>query len=156
MQRKLDDMRNIFFVMGFFFVLVGVFGVSYTWNHDHRKTETLEEYATLEFVSSRDEFGNLEGANLFLWDYRFDRAQLLNKVIIYIDGVPWEINAATRQTLSERQNENKLFFQFPKSSLRDMLAAKEFRLKFYYDNGQSIDLPVGKKELLSWQRKLRW
>jgi hypothetical protein len=37
-----------------------------------------------------------------------------------------------------------------------MLMAKEFRLKFYYDNGQSIDLPLGKNELISWQRKLRW
>ena len=149
-------MRKIFFVIGIFFMLSGIFGVSYTWNHDHRKTEFLEKYATLEFVSARDEFGNLEGANLSLWDYRFDKSQLLKKVIIFIDGVPFELNAATRQTLSNRQNENKLFVQFPKSSLRDMLKAKEFRLKFYYDNGQSIDLPLGKKELLAWQRKLRW
>ena len=149
-------MRRIFFVLGIFFMLVGIFGVSYTWSHDHRKTEFLEEYATLEFKSARDEKGYLEGANLSLWDYRFDKAQLLDKAIIFIDGVPWEVDAATRQTLSNRQNENKLFIQFPKSSLRDMLTAKEIRLKFYYDNGQSVDLPLGKNELITWQRKLRW
>ena len=149
-------MRKIFFVIGFFFMLVGIFGISYTWNHDHRETEFLEDYATLEFVSARDEEGNLEGANLFLWDYRFDKAQLLKKAIIFIDGVPWELNAATRQTHYELKNENKLFVAFPKSSLQDMLTAKEFRLKFYYDNGQSIDLPLGKNEFISWQRKLRW
>lgn len=149
-------MRKIFFVIGIFFMLVGIFGISYTWNHDHRKTEFLEEYATLEFKSARDEFGNLEGANLSLWDYRFDKAQLLNKAIIFIDGVPWEVDAFTKQTPSKTQNENKLFIAFPKFSLRDMLTAKEIRLKFYYDNGQSIDLPLGKNELITWQRKLRW
>lgn len=149
-------MRKIFFVVGFFFMLVGVFGFSYTWNYDHRKTEFLEEYAVLEFKSARDENGYLEGANLSLWDYRYDKAQLLDKAIIFIDGVPWELDAATRQTLSNAKNENKLFIQFPKQSLRDMLTAKEFRLKFYYDNGQSIDLPLSKNELITWQRKLRW
>lgn len=149
-------MRKIFFVIGIFFMLAGVFGFSYTWSHDHRRTEFLEEYAALEFKSARDERGYLEGANLSLWDYRFDKAQLLKKAIIFIDGVPWEVDAATRQTLSKRKNENKLFIQIPKSSLRDMLTAKEIRLKFYYDNGQTIDLPLGKSELISWQRKLRW
>lgn len=149
-------MRKFFFVVGFFFMLVGVFGFSYTWNHDHRKTEFLEEYAVLDFKSARDENGYLEGANLSLWDYRYDKAQLLDKAIIFIDGVPWELDAATRQTLSNAKNENKLFIQFPKQSLRDMLTAKEFRLKFYYDNGQSIDLPLSKNELITWQRKLRW
>ena len=149
-------MRKIFFVIGIFFILAGIFGISYTWNHDHRKAEFLEEYATLEFKSARDEEGNLENANLSLWDYRYDKAQLLKKAIIFIDGVPWELNAATRQTAYEFKNENKLFVSFPKSSLQDMLTAKEFRLKFYYDNGQSIDLPLGKDEFISWQRKLRW
>ena len=149
-------MRKIFFVIGIFFMLTGILGISYTWNHDHRKTEFLEQYATLEFVSARDEKGNLEGANLSLWDYRFDKAQLLNKAIIFIDGVPWELNAATRQTSYEMKQESKLFISLPKLSLRDMLTAKEFRLKFYYDNGQSIDLPLSKNELISWQRKLRW
>ena len=149
-------MRKIFFAVGFFFMLTGIFGVLYTWSHDHRRTEFLEEYAALEFVSARDEKGNLEGANLSLWDYRFDKAQLLKKAIIFIDGVPLELDAATRQTLSNIRNENKLFISLPKSSLRDMLTAKEFRLKFYYDNGQSIDLPLSKNELITWQRKLRW
>ena len=149
-------MRKIFFGIGIFFMLAGILGFYYTWNHDHRKTEFLEQYATLEFVSARDEKGNLEGANLSLWDYRFDKSQLLKKAIIFIDGVPWELNAATRQTSYSVKNENKLFVSLPKLSLKDMLTAKEFRLKFYYDNGQSIDLPIGKNELLSWQRKLRW
>lgn len=149
-------MRKIFFVVGFFFVMVGVFGISYTWSHDHRKTDTLEEYATLEFQSARDEVGNLEGANLSLWDYRYDKAQLVKTAIVFIDGVPLELNAFTRQTLSNVRNENKLFVQFPKSILREILTAKEVRLKFSYDNGQSVDLPLGKNELIAWQRKLRW
>lgn len=149
-------MRKFFLVIGIILMLLGVFGISFTWSHDHRTVETLEEYATLNFQSSRDVNGQLEGAVLSLWDYRYDNARLLKKAVLFTNGVPWEMVAATKQTQVNWQNENKLFVNFPKSSLRDMLMAKEIRFKFYYDNGQSIDLPLGKKELIAWQRKLRW
>ncbi len=149
-------MRRFFLGLGILLMLIGIFGVSYTWHHDHRKVATLESYATLDFKVARDEFGDLEGANLSLWDYRYDKSQLLPKAVLYVDGVPQEFSAATKQTPAQWQNENKLFVSLPKPSLIQILAAKEVRIQFFYDNNQSIDLPLGPKELVLWQRKLRW
>lgn len=149
-------MQKILLGVGVLLMLLGSFGASYAWNHDHRKVETLEQYATIDFQVARDGDGNWESATLSLFDYRFDDAKLLNKAVVFTDGAPWEIDAATRQTRQGLRNENKLFFHFPRSSLKDLLLAKEIRVKFFYDNGQSIDLPLSKKVLLAWQRKLRW
>ena len=149
-------MQKILTGVGVALMLLGIFGASYIWNHDHREATTLDKYAATEFQVARDKDGNLESATLSLWDYRYDKATLLGKVIVFTDDAPWEIDAATRQTQVGWRNENKLFFHFPKSSLKDLLLAKEVRVKFFYDNGQSIDLPLSKKDLLAWQRKLRW
>ena len=149
-------MQKILLGVGITLIILGIFGASYTWHYDHRTAETLDKYATAEFQVARDGDGNWESATLSLWDYRYDDAKLLNKAIVFTDGAPWEIDASTKQTRKGWRNENKLFFHFPKSSLRDLLIAKEIRVKFYYDNGQSIDLPLGRKDLLAWQRKLRW
>ena len=144
-------MQKIFLGIGVALILFGIFGVSYTWHYDHRNAETLDEYQV-----SRDEEGNLEGAVLSLYDYRYDKTNLLKRAILFTDGAPWEMPAATKQTPARWLNENKLFVTFPKSSLKDILMAKEIRFKYYYENGQSIDLPLSEKELVAWQRKLRW
>lgn len=149
-------MQKIFLGIGIILILTGILGISYTWNYDHRQTKTLEEYARLDFQVSRDVNGNLEGAVLSLWDYRYDKAQFLKRVIIFTDGAPWEMPAATKQTKLQWKMENKLFVSLPKMTMRDLLLAKEVRLKFFYDNGQSVDLPLGQKELVAWQRKMRW
>ena len=143
-------MQKILLGVGVVLILVGIFGASYTWNYDHREATTLDKYAATEFQVARDRDGNWESATLSLWDYRYDKAQLLNKVIVFTDGAPWEIDAVTKQTQADWRNENKLFFHFPKSSFKDLLLAKEIRIKFFYDNGQSIDLPLSKKDLLAW------
>ena len=149
-------MQKILLGVGVALILLGSFGASYTWHYDHREADTLDKYATSEFQVGRDGDGNWESATFTMWDYRYDKAQLLNKAIVFTDGAPWEIDAVTKQTPAGWRNENKLFFHFPKSSLKDLLLAKEIRVKFFYDNGQSIDLPLSKKDLLAWQRKLRW
>ena len=149
-------MQKFFLGIGILFIAVGIFGISYTWNHDHRQAKTLEEYVTLDFQASRDIDGKLEGAVLSIWDYRYDKAQFLKRAILFTDGAPWEMPAATKQTVRRWQNENKLFVSFPKIALKDIILAKEIRFKFFYDNGQSIDLPLGQKEMVAWQRKLRW
>ena len=150
-------MQKILMGVGVALILLGIFGTSYTWHHDHREAQTLDKYAATDFQVGRDGDGNWESATLSLWDYRYDKSRLLNKAVVFTDGAPWEIeDADTKQTPKGLRNENKLFFHFPKSSLKDLLTAKEIRVKFFYDNGQSIDLPLSKKDLLAWQRKLRW
>ena len=149
-------MQKIFLGIGIMLMILGIFGASYTWHYDHRTAATLDDYAKLDFQVSRDEEGNLEGAILSLYDYRYDKTNLLKRAILFTDGAPWEMPAATKQTPQRWRNENKLFVSFPKSSLKDILMAKEIRFKYYYENGQTIDLPLSEKELVAWQRKLRW
>ena len=149
-------MQKILLGIGITLIILGIFGTSYTWNHDRRITQTLDQYATTDFQVGRDGNGDLESVTLSLWDYRYDKARLLNKAVIFTDGAPWEVTVTTKQTQKGWRNENKLFFHFPKSSFKDLLIAKEIRLKFFYDNGQIIDLPLDKKSMLAWQRKLRW
>ncbi len=142
--------------LGIALIVAGIFGKSYTWHFDHREVESLGDYAVMEFSSSRDVDGKLEGANLSLWVYRYDDSKFLPKAILFTDGAPWEMNTITRQTPGRWQNENKMFLVLPKSSLKDLVIAKEVRLKIFYDNGQTIDLPLSQKDLVAWQRKLRW
>ena len=71
-------MQKILLGVGVTLILLGIFGASYTWHYDHREVETLDKYAVTDFQVGRDVDGNWESATLSLWDYRYDKAQLLN------------------------------------------------------------------------------
>ncbi len=154
-------MQKFFNAVGVLLMLFGIFGLSYTWHVDHRNAETLSEYAATEFNVSRDGEGYVEGAVLSLWDYRFDDAELLPKAVLITDDNPWEMIGFVKHTPppqsgSRFRSENKLFVEFPKSSLKSVLNAERIRFQFFYDNGQTIDLPLSSKDLALWKRKLRW
>ena len=57
---------------GLTLMLAGIFGLSYTWNIDHRSADSLSSYCRIDFQSSHNETGGLEGAVLTLWDWRYD------------------------------------------------------------------------------------
>ena len=148
-------------VLGVMLMLLGVFGLSYTWHIDHRSAETLSEYAATEFNVSRDGEGYVEGAVFILWDYRFDDAELVKKAVLITDGNEWEMTASTKHTPppmsgSKFRSENKLFVELPTSCLKAVLNAETIRVQFFYDNGQTIDLPLSSKDLALWKRKIRW
>ena len=154
-------MNKIFTLAGVLLICASIFAMAYMWRIDHREAAHLSEYATIDFKVARDEDGSLEGANFFLWDYRFSNAQILPSVIFFIDDAPWELPATSKQTPPPSQYsyfrfENKLFASLPKSSLKSLLNAQSVRVKFFFDNGQVIDLPLSKKDLTAWRRKLRW
>lgn len=149
-------LHKIFITFGVIFILLGIGGVAYVWNHDHRQVATLEEYAKTEFQVSRDGKGNLEGGVFSLWDYRYDDAKLLPQATLYVDGEEFELPAAVKQTSMQFNHENKLFVNFPEESLKNLQTAREVRVKFAYDNGQEIDLPLSQIELMNWQKKMRW
>ena len=154
-------MHKVFTTMGILLMLMGIFGLSYTWHMDHRSAETLSEYAANEFEVSHDGEGYVEGAVLSLWDYRFDDSKMLPNAVLFTDGNAWDLIAATKHTPppqsgSRFRSENKLFVEFPRESLRAMLNAEQIRFKFSYDNGQSIELPLSTKDLALWKRKIRW
>ena len=137
-------------------MLIGVGGVAYVWSYDHRQVQTLNEYATIDFQVSRDGKGNLEGGVLSLWVHRYDSSKILPQVTLYVDEESFEFPAATKQTSTRFEHENKLFVSFPKESLKNLQSAREVRIKFSYEDGQEINLPISQNELINWQKKLRW
>ena len=149
-------LQKIFIGFGIVFILVGIAGVAYVWNYDHRQVATLEEYATIDFQVSRDGKGALEGGVLSLWTYRYDKSKILPQVTFYVDDAELELPAAVKQTTMQFKHENKLFVNFPKESLKDLQSAKEVRFKFSYEDGQEINLPLSQMELINWKKKLRW
>lgn len=146
---------------GILCMLVGIFGISYTWTVDHRTANSLSSYCRIDFQSSHTEEGKLEGAILTIWDYRYDSAKLRPEAVLYTDGDAWEMKASVKQTGAGEpgnpglKNENKLFVEMPRSSLPAIRKADEVRFRFYYDNGQTIDLPLNAPDLEYWKTQLQ-
>ena len=158
-------MQTVFFrlvtLVALLAILIGIFGLSYTYRVDHRTARSLSAYARIDFQSSYTGEGRLEGATLALWDYRYDAARLLPDIILYTDGNAWEMKAVTKHTQrpvpeadSPYKNENKFFAELPRAALPAIRSAAGVRLRFYYDNGQTIDLPLSEPDLAYWQRGL--
>jgi hypothetical protein len=93
-------------LIGLALMLVGIFGLSYTWHIDHRNAENLSAYCRIDFQSSHNEAGALEGAVLTLWDWRYDNARLKPEAILYTDGAAWEMKAAVKQTAPPQDSKN--------------------------------------------------
>ena len=152
--------KTVLFV-GLAFIIIGLFGLSYTYQLDHRSAESLSAYCQIDFQSSHNEKGELEGAVLTLWDWRYDNSKLKPEAVLYTDGSAWEMKAAVKQTPAPQknsqhkfQNENKLFVELPRSSLPAIKKADSVRFRFYYDNGQTIDLPLNEPDLAYWKRQV--
>ena len=146
-------LRKLLVLVGMLLILVGIFGLSYTYQIDHRSARSLSAYARIDFQASYTGEGRLEGATLALWDYR--------DVVLYTDGTAWEMKATTKYTPhpvpdapSPYKNENKFFVELPRASLPTVRKATSIRVRFYYDNGQTIDLPLNEPDLAYWQREL--
>lgn len=152
--------KPVLFV-GLAFIIIGIFGLSYTYQLDHHSAESLSAYCQIDFQSSHNEKGELEGAVLTLWDWRYDNSKLKPEAVLYTDGSAWEMKAAVKQTPAPQknsqhkfQNENKLFVELPRSSLPAIKKADSVRFRFYYDNGQTIDLPLNEPDLAYWKRQV--
>lgn len=152
--------KTVLFV-GLAFIIIGIFGLSYTYQLDHRSAESLSAYCQIDFQSSHNEKGELEGAVLTLWDWRYDNSKLKPEAVLYTNGSAWEMKAAVKQTPAPQknsqhkfQNENKLFVELPRSSLPAIKKADSVRFRFYYDNGQTIDLPLNEPDLAYWKRQV--
>ena len=75
-------MKGAISAVGFLLIMAGVFGISFTWHSDHRTAESLSAYCRIDFVASRTETGQLEGAVFTMWDYRYGGEKLLPKALI--------------------------------------------------------------------------
>ena len=152
--------RNILLSIGLFCMMAGIFGLSFIWSIDHRSADSLSSYCRIDFQSSHNEQGYLEGAVLTLWDWRYDSARMKPDAILYTDGDAWEMKAAVKQSPAGTdkdhpwQKENKLFVELQRDSLPAIKKADSVRFRFYYDNGQTVDLPLNAPDLEYWKRQL--
>ena len=155
--------KRILIAAGLLCMLVGIFGFSYTYSYDHRTAESLSAYCRIDFQSSHTETGALEGAVLTLWDSRYDTKKLLPQAVLYTDGTAWEMVATVKQLpppgetdpSNRFKNENKLFCELPKASLKAVRDADTVRVRFYYEGGQTIDLPLNAPDLEYWKAQLQ-
>ena len=156
-----DFLKRFFTILGILFIMAGGFGLSYIWHMDHRTADSLSAYCRIDFQSSHTENGKLEGAVLSIWDYRYDDAKMEPRAILYTDSEPWEMRANVKQSAASAddaehrfQHENKLFVELPRSSLPAIRKADSVRFRFYYSNGQTIDLPLNEPDLEYWKKQL--
>lgn len=163
LKAMLSLLKKALILLAVLSICAGIFGLTYTYQVDRRTASSLSAYARIDFRSSYTGEGKLEGAVLSIWDYRYDRAKLLNKAVLYTDGAGWEMKAFTKHTPfpvaeadSPYKNENKLFVEMPRASLQAIRKANIIRFRFYYDNGQTIDLPLNASDLAYWQRELSY
>lgn len=63
-------MQTVFFrlvtLVALLAILIGIFGLSYTYRVDHRTARSLSAYARIDFQASYTGEGRLEGATLAL------------------------------------------------------------------------------------------
>ena len=155
--------KRILIAVGLLLMLAGIFGFSYMYSYDHRTAESLSAYCRIDFQSSHTESGALEGAVLTIWDSRYGTEKLLPQGVLYSDGTAWEMVATVKQLpppgetdpSNRFKNENKLFCELPKASLKAGRNADEVRVRYYYEDGQTIDLPLNAPDLEYWKAQLQ-
>lgn len=151
--------------LGIFLILFGIFGLSYTYTIDHRSAADLSSYCDIDFQGSVDQRGKTDDATLSIIDYRYASAQPDPAVTIVVDGTDWKLPAAIRQTPpaydfyqpfanTAFKNTNKFFLHLPLDLLEKIVQAGEVRVRFSYDNGTVIDLPLNEADLLYWKNQL--
>ena len=153
------------FALGICLILLGIFGLSYTYTIDHRSAPSLSAYCNIDFKSSVDRHGKLEDATLAIVDYRYASAKPEPSVTITVDDEPWRIEAAIKQTPptydffhaganTSFKITNKFFLHVPLEVLAKIAQAEAVRVTFRYDNGQVIDLPLNEPDLAYWKAQL--
>ena len=155
--------KRILIAVGLLLMLAGIFGFSYMYSYDHRTAESLSAYCRIDFQSSHTESGALEGAVLTIWDSRYGTEKLLPQAVLYTDGTAREMVATVKQLpppgetdpSNRFKNENKLFCELPKASLKAVRNADEVRVRYYYEDGQTIDLPLNAPDLEYWKAQLQ-
>ena len=151
--------------MGFALILLGSFGWGYTYTMDHRSADSFTAYATIDFQSSYDVYGKIEGATLSIWDYRYDSAKPKNSVTLIIDGAVYDIDAMTKQTPpsydienydsnTSLKNTNKFFIHITPQLILAIRKANEVRISLRYDDGFTVDLPLNAHDLAYWKAQL--
>ena len=159
-------MKNkLIILFGIMLIMFGGFGYGYTYMIDHRTTDSLSAYCDIDFKTDVDEKGVVSTANLTILDYRFAGDRLKPALLLICDDDIFDMQASIRQTppsysiafyndKTTFKNTNKLFAEFPADSFAAIRQAQVVRIRFTYEDGTSIELPLNEHDLQYWKDQL--
>lgn len=159
-------MKNkLIILFGVLLIMFGGFGYGYTYMFDHRSADNLSAYCDIDFKSDVDEKGTVSTANLTILDYRFDGSKLKPALLLICDDDIFDMQASIRQTppsysiafyndKTTFKNTNKLFAEFPADSFDAIRKAQVVRIRFSYENGDTVELPLNEHDLQYWKDQL--
>ena len=159
-------MKNkLIILFGIMLILFGGFGYGYTYMFDHRTADSLSAYCDIDFRTDVDEKGVVSTANLTILDYRFAGDRLKPALLLICDDDIFDMQASIRQTppsysiafyndKTTFKNTNKLFAEFPADSFAAIRRAQVVRIRFTYEDGTAIELPLNEHDLQYWQDQL--
>ena len=159
-------MKNkLIILFGIMLIMFGGFGYGYTYMIDHRTADSLSAYCDIDFKTDVDEKGVVSTANLTILDYRFAGDRLKPALLLICDDDIFDMQASIRQTppsysiafyndKTTFKNTNKLFAEFPADSFAAIRQAQVVRIRFTYEDGTSIELPLNEHDLQYWKDQL--
>ena len=159
-------MKNkLIILFGIMLIMFGGFGYGYTYMIDHRTADSLSAYCDIDFKTDVDEKGVVSTANLTILDYRFAGDRLKPALLLICDDDIFDMQASIRQTppsysiafyndKTTFKNTNKLFAEFPADSFNAIRQAQVVRIRFTYEDGTSIELPLNEHDLQYWKDQL--
>ena len=159
-------MKNkLIILFGIMLIMFGGFGYGYTYMIDHRTADSLSAYCDIDFKTDVDEKGVVSTANLTILDYRFAGDRLKPALLLICDDYIFDMQASIRQTppsysiafyndKTTFKNTNKLFAEFPAGSFAAIRNAQVVRIRFTYEDGTSIELPLNEHDLQYWKDQL--
>ena len=159
-------MKNkLIILFGIMLIIFGGFGYGYTYMADHRIADSLSAYCDIDFKTDVDEKGKVSTANLTILDYRFAGDRLKPALLLICDDDIFDMQASIRQTppsysiafyndKTTFKNTNKLFAEFPADSFSAIRQAQVVRIRFTYEDGTAIELPLNEHDLQYWKDQL--
>ena len=159
-------MKNkLIILFGIMLIMFGGFGYGYTYMIDHRTADSLSAYCDIDFKTDVDEKGVVSTANLTILDYRFAGDRLKPALLLICDDDIFDMQASIRQTppsysiafyndKTTFKNTNKRFAEFPADSFAAIRQAQVVRIRFTYEDGTSIELPLNEHDLQYWKDQL--
>ncbi|MDY4883127.1 MAG: hypothetical protein SO129_01945 [Anaerovibrio sp.] len=159
-------MKNkLIILFGIMLIMFGGFGYGYTYMIDHRTADSLSAYCDIDFKTDVDEKGVVSTANLTILDYRFAGDRLKPALLLICDDDIFDMQASIRQIppsysiafyndKTTFKNTNKLFAEFPADSFTAIRQAQVVRIRFTYEDGTSIELPLNEHDLQYWKDQL--
>ena len=159
-------LQKLCIAFGVLLIMVGSGGWTFTYLIDHREARSLSAYCDIDFQTGFNERGQVSSATLSIIDHRYARHKLLPKITLICDKDRFEISGVSKQLpptyslspFDDRtsfKNTNKIFVEFPFTAYQSMRRAGIIKVRFAYENGDIIELPLDEHDIAYWKEHLQ-